>query len=138
MLIFLGACICSFLVAIRLLWLSAPATCVEISDQPPNVQANLNKISDQPTNVQSNLNKIILVGPHDCFNFGDLLFEKVARIHLLTHQAGFQENQLISAEMISRSTSKYGGNPDIHSLKDVVKMSHTAVHHFGQHYLLRM
>jgi hypothetical protein len=128
MLIFLGACICSFLVV----WSSASARLVEISNQPTNLQSNLNKISDQPTNVQSNVNKIILFGPHDRFNFGDLLFEKVA-IHLLTHRAGFKENQLISAGMISRNMSKYGGNPDIHSLKDVVEMSHTAVRDFGQH-----
>jgi hypothetical protein len=132
MLIFLGACVYSFLVTIRLLWSSVPATPVEISDQPTNVQSNLNKISDQPTNVQSNLNKIILVGPHDRFNFGDLLFEKVA-IHLLTHRAGFQENQLISAGMISTNMSKYGGNPDIRSVKDAVEMSHMAVRDFGQH-----
>ena len=66
--------------------------------------------------------RVALVGPHDRFNFGDLLFEKVVT-HLLLHRAGYQPTELLSVGMITTNMSAYGGNPHIVSMKAMSERS---------------
>jgi hypothetical protein len=74
--------------------------------------------------------KVILFGPHDRFNFGDLLFEKVVS-HLLIHRNGLDPKQLVVAGLVNRSMSTYGGHPNIINIKTVTKMSHDNVRNGG-------
>ena len=60
--------------------------------------------------------RVALIGPHDRFNFGDLIFEKVVS-HMLVHRAGYLPTELVSVGMVSTNMSAYGGNPNIVSMK---------------------
>jgi hypothetical protein len=64
--------------------------------------------------AQEKRRKVILIGPHDRFNFGDLLFEKVVN-ELLVTRAGYQQDDMISTGLIAVNMSKYGGTPRIFS-----------------------
>ena len=56
--------------------------------------------------------RVVLLGPHERFNFGDLLFEKVLR-KLLTTQTGYEDSDILSAGMISTNMEEYGGNENV-------------------------
>lgn len=66
--------------------------------------------------------RVVLLGPHDRFNFGDLLFEKVL-LNLLDRVLGYTESDILSAGMISTDMSIHGGAKQIISMKEVVAMS---------------
>jgi hypothetical protein len=66
--------------------------------------------------------RVVLFGPHDRFNFGDLLFEKVL-LNLLDRVLGYTESDILSAGMISTDMSIHGGAKQIVSMKEVVEMS---------------
>jgi len=66
---------------------------------------------------------VILQGPHDRYNFGDLIFEKVVT-KLLIERAGYFEEEILYGGMISVDMSKYGGRPDIESMKKLRDQSH--------------
>ncbi len=69
--------------------------------------------------------KVVLLGPHDRYNFGDLLFEKVLSNLLMTHN-GYQDHEIIRAGIISTNMSAHGGYPNILSMKKVLELSHSS------------
>ena len=60
--------------------------------------------------------KIILLGPHDRFNFGDLLFEKIVSKLLMTRK-NYSESDLIRAGLLNVNMSQFGGHESIISIK---------------------
>ena len=86
-----------------------------------------------PHTIRHTNGKVVLFGPHDRFNFGDLLFEKVVS-HLLVHRAGLDPKQLVVAGLVNRSMSVFGGHPNIINIKTVTKMSHDNVRNGGDPY----
>lgn len=70
--------------------------------------------------------RVILSGPHDRFNFGDLLFEKVVS-KLLKDVAGFKSSDIIVAGMMDINMSEYGGHPHVISIKKAIQWSHDDV-----------
>jgi hypothetical protein len=60
--------------------------------------------------------KIILLGPHDRFNFGDLLFEKIVSKLLMTRK-NYAESDLIRAGLLNVNMSRFGGHESIISIK---------------------
>ena len=66
--------------------------------------------------------RVVLLGPHDRFNFGDLLFEKVLR-KLLTTQTGYEDSDILSAGMISANMEEYGGNENVIAINKIINMS---------------
>lgn len=51
--------------------------------------------------------KVILLGPHDRYNFGDLLFTKVI-LRLLQTRAGYDVNDILFGGIISANMTRYG------------------------------
>ena len=66
--------------------------------------------------------KIVLLGPHDRYNFGDLLFEKVVS-KLLQTKAGYHDHEIVRAGIISVNMSAYGGPANVLSMRKVQEMS---------------
>jgi len=66
--------------------------------------------------------KIVLLGPHDRYNFGDLLYEKVLS-KLLQTRAGYHDDEIIRGGLISINMTTYGGHPEIISMERVQEMS---------------
>ena len=72
---------------------------------------------------QNNIKRrVVLLGPHDRYNFGDLLFEKVLQ-RLLTVTAGYNDDDIISAGMVDINMLEYGGTKNVVSMKRVIEMS---------------
>jgi len=100
----------------------------ELALNPQFLGKNLNQQSAEV--IQSDVEipsthtrKLVLLGPHDRYNFGDLLFEKVVS-HLLVHRAGLPEENIIRAGLITTTYMKqFGGPEQIYSLRDVQKQS---------------
>lgn len=71
--------------------------------------------------------KVILLGPHDRFNFGDLLFEKVTS-KLLRDVAGYKDDGIIVAGMVNRTdmAELHDGPPSIVSIRDAALQSQQA------------
>ena len=89
------------------------------------------KLEQEPVVSNASTNtRVVLFGPHDRFNFGDLLFEKVVS-HLLLHRAGFSPEQLIVAGLVDIDMSAFGGHPNIKGIKSVTKMSQNQVRNGG-------
>ena len=66
--------------------------------------------------------KIVLLGPHERYNFGDLLFEKVLS-KLLTTELGYEEKEIIRGATIARDMSVHGGYHNVMSMKKIQEMS---------------
>ena len=66
--------------------------------------------------------KIILLGPHDRYNFGDLLFSKVLK-RLLVNRAGYSESDILFGGIIPINLTDYGGEGNIRSMKQLQQMS---------------
>ena len=66
--------------------------------------------------------KNVLLGPHNRYNFGDLLFEKVVS-KLLQTKAGYRDNEILRAGIVSVDMSAYGGPANVLSMKKVQEMS---------------
>lgn len=69
--------------------------------------------------------KIILLGPHDRYNFGDLLFEKVVS-RLLVERARYEASDLISTGVAAMNMSQFGGNPHIVDVDTAIEQSRTS------------
>lgn len=66
--------------------------------------------------------KVVLLGPHDRYNFGDLLFSKVIT-KLLIARAQYSPEDILMAGIISVNMLEYGGWPNIISMKKIQDMS---------------
>lgn len=66
--------------------------------------------------------KVILLGPHDRYNFGDLLFGKVLA-KLLENRAGYNKEDILFGGVVSTNMSIYGGEENIYSMKKLQQMS---------------
>ena len=66
--------------------------------------------------------KVILLGPHDRYNFGDLLFCKVLK-RLLVNRAGYSESDILFGGIVSINMTDYGGEGNIRSMKQLQQMS---------------
>lgn len=80
-----------------------------------------------PVEIHPERRKVILLGPHDRFNFGDLLFEKVTT-KLLRDVAGYKSEDLVIAGMLNRTDMEqlHDGPSNIVSIKDAVHQSQRA------------
>eukprot|EP00984_Skeletonema_dohrnii_P014775 scaffold6278_cov135-Skeletonema_dohrnii-CCMP3373.AAC.4 len=65
--------------------------------------------------------KIVLLGPHDRYNFGDLIFTSVVA-KLLVSRAGFSPDDLLFGGMVTVDMEKYGGY-NILSMKQIQSLS---------------
>jgi hypothetical protein len=68
--------------------------------------------------------KIVILGPHDRYNFGDLLFEKVIA-KLLQTRAGYHDDDILRGGLISVNMTQYGGPAKVISMKRIQHMSRT-------------
>ena len=75
-------------------------------------QSHLNISANYP---RSKRNKLFSFGPHDHYNFGDLIFEKVVT-KLLIKRAGYQPDNILHGGIISINITKYGGNSHIQNM----------------------
>ena len=66
--------------------------------------------------------KIVLLGAHERYNFGDLLFSKVLD-KLLRCRAGYNPEDILIGSTIPRDMSSYGGWHNILSMKTIQQMS---------------
>jgi hypothetical protein len=69
-------------------------------------------------------NKIVILGPHDRYNFGDLLFEKVIA-KLLHTRAGYHDDDILRGGLVSVNMSQFGGSEKVISMKTIQHMSRT-------------
>jgi hypothetical protein len=58
---------------------------------------------------------VALIGPHDRFNFGDLLFEKVVG-YLLVHRSNYDPVEIVSAGMVNTSNNNTTGTKMTNSM----------------------
>jgi len=65
--------------------------------------------------------KIVLLGPHDRYNFGDLIFTSVVA-KLLVSRAGFSPDDLLFGGVVTVDMTKYGGYK-ILSMKQIQSLS---------------
>ena len=92
----------------------------------PPVNIFSNEVSETPLpNARRPERKIVLLGPHDRYNFGDLLFEKILS-RLLVDRVGYHEDDIIRGGARTVDMSAYGGHSDIISMKKVQEMSRAA------------
>jgi drug/metabolite transporter (DMT)-like permease len=70
----------------------------------------------------SRKNKVILLGPHDRYNFGDLIFSKVVA-KLLTSRAGYSQDEIVYGGLVSVNMSAYGGPSSVLSMKQIQNLS---------------
>ena len=87
-----------------------------------------------PTKRRQPRRKVVLLGPHDRFNFGDLLFEKVVST-LLVDRVGYRPEEPIRAGIVTTDMSEFGGPSTIFSLKTIQKLSHASKQPFDIVYL---
>ena len=74
-----------------------------------------------PTSFDNPSRKIVLLGPHDRYNFGDLIFTAVVR-KLLISRAHFSPDDILFGGMITVNMTKYGGY-NILSMKKIQTLS---------------
>ena len=65
---------------------------------------------------------VVLLGPHDRYNFGDLLFTKVL-VRLLQTRAYYTAEEIFFAGIIDTNMTKFGGEENIHSIESIQKLS---------------
>ena len=65
---------------------------------------------------------IVLLGPHDRFNFGDLLFSKVLA-RLLEQRAGYDASRILFGGLVPTNMTRYGGPAQVFSMKQIQHMS---------------
>lgn len=94
----------------------------------------LRSISSDRQPMQQSQHKIVLLGPHDRFNFGDLLFEKVVH-KLLLDRAGYAPENILVGGIITTDMTKYGGASTILSMKVIQQLSEKAQYPFDIVYL---
>lgn len=75
-----------------------------------------------PSNTASRRRKIILLGPHDRFNFGDLLFEKIVSKLLIT-QRNYTDEDFVRAGLVNVNMTRFGGHSSIVSIKRARRLS---------------
>ena len=84
------------------------------------------EFSDAPNNhniiSRRRRNKVIIFGPHDRYNFGDLVFS-IVLTRLLTARAGFDQKDIVLGGLISVNMSRYGGFENVVSLKQIQEQS---------------
>ena len=66
--------------------------------------------------------KVVLLGPHDRYNFGDLLFSKVIA-KLLESRAGYSSKEILYGGLISVDMEAYGGPKSVQSMKEIQSLS---------------
>ncbi len=76
-----------------------------------------------PTSRNRN-NNVILLGPHDRYNFGDLLFSNVLS-KLLVSRAGYSDDEILFGGIVSTDMSAHGGSSSVLSMKKIQKLSQT-------------
>lgn len=77
-----------------------------------------------PSEENRRLRSIVLLGPHDRFNFGDLLFSKVLS-RLLEQRAGYDASRILFGGLVPINMTRYGGPTQIFSMKQIQHMSQT-------------
>eukprot|EP00534_Pseudo-nitzschia_fraudulenta_P003550 CAMPEP_0201117488 /NCGR_PEP_ID=MMETSP0850-20130426/1439_1 /ASSEMBLY_ACC=CAM_ASM_000622 /TAXON_ID=183588 /ORGANISM="Pseudo-nitzschia fraudulenta, Strain WWA7" /LENGTH=450 /DNA_ID=CAMNT_0047381821 /DNA_START=32 /DNA_END=1384 /DNA_ORIENTATION=- len=69
--------------------------------------------------------RVVLLGPHDRFNFGDLLFAKVVS-RLLVTRAGYSPDEILHGGLVSIDMAGYGGPPTVLSMRTISELSRNA------------
>eukprot|EP00534_Pseudo-nitzschia_fraudulenta_P017019 CAMPEP_0201252986 /NCGR_PEP_ID=MMETSP0852-20130820/67210_1 /ASSEMBLY_ACC=CAM_ASM_000632 /TAXON_ID=183588 /ORGANISM="Pseudo-nitzschia fraudulenta, Strain WWA7" /LENGTH=445 /DNA_ID=CAMNT_0047552747 /DNA_START=430 /DNA_END=1764 /DNA_ORIENTATION=+ len=69
--------------------------------------------------------KVVLLGPHDRFNFGDLLFAKVVS-RLLVTRAGYSPDEILHGGLVSIDMARYGGPQTVLSMRTISELSQNA------------
>mmetsp|Transcript_11788 Transcript_11788/g.26605 ORF Transcript_11788/g.26605 Transcript_11788/m.26605 type:complete len:449 (-) Transcript_11788:158-1504(-) len=69
--------------------------------------------------------KVVLLGPHDRFNFGDLLFAKVVS-RLLVTRAGYSPDEILHGGLVSIDMARYGGPQTVLSMRTISELSRNA------------
>lgn len=77
-----------------------------------------------PSEKNRRQRSIVLLGPHDRFNFGDLLFSKVLS-RLLEQRAGYDASRILFGGLVPVNMTGYGGPNQIFSMKQIQHMSQT-------------
>ena len=65
---------------------------------------------------------VILLGPHDRYNFGDLLFTKVL-VRLLQNRVGYTLDEILFGGITPVNMTQYGGEERILGMKTIQKLS---------------
>ena len=72
--------------------------------------------------------KVVLLGPHDRYNFGDLIFSKVIA-KLLISRAGYLPDEILYGGIVSVNMSTYGGPPNVLTMKQIQNRSRSDTVH---------
>ena len=97
------------------------------------------RVQVQESNVvddhrSSRKNKVILLGSHDRYNFGDLIFSKVVA-KLLTSRAGYGHADIVYGGLVSVNMSAYGGPARVLNMKELQnRLQHDDLH--GPYYII--
>ncbi len=75
-----------------------------------------------PTGIPTRNNKVVLLGPHDRYNFGDLLFSNVLE-KLLLSRAGYSPDEILYGGVVSVDMSSHGGSSNVLSMKKIQALS---------------
>lgn len=92
---------------------------VSITDKP---NSPIHSTVSTTLDTNERFRKVVLFGPHDRYNFGDLLFTKVL-LKLLQTRAGYRANEILFGGITSTDMTKYGGEEQILSMKKIQEMS---------------
>jgi len=87
---------------------------VSISVVTPSSRAPSEEITRQRS--------IVLLGPHERYNFGDLLFSKVLA-RLLEQRAGYDASRILYGGLVSINMTRFGGPSQVFSMKRIQSMS---------------
>lgn len=79
-------------------------------------------VSTKTAPLPSRDRKVILFGPHDRYNFGDLLFTKVIT-RLLHTRKGYSFEDILFGGIISTNMTIYGGEENIQSMRSLQNIS---------------
>ena len=97
-------------------------TITTFASRAQNVWYQNELVVSHETGAQARERRVILLGPHDRYNFGDLLFSKVLE-RLLIDRAGYRQHNILLGGVVSTNMSSYGGGDHIYSMKQLQRMS---------------
>lgn len=93
--------------------------------EPKQAIINYEMVETDVVKKYSRNRKVVLLGPHDRFNFGDILFDKVVSKLLMT-RAGYSSDEILRGGIISVDMTKYGGAPTVLSMRVIQDLSQSA------------
>ena len=87
-------------------------------DNPWGLCEAENTLEDILASRQGRPRNVVLLGPHERYNFGDLLFTKVL-VRLLQNRAGYTSDEILFGAVAPNNMTRYGGEETILGMKTI-------------------